>query len=132
MGEKRKTALDQLELFSLSSNAPAPAPSLERPPVPPAQSNTTIIFGPAETRAGAKPPASPPPQQPMVSDEWWTTRMVCAFLKISRKTLWERRRNAMLDFPRPVSLGGSHNVYRASAIRAWADAMALAELCDQV
>ncbi len=68
----------------------------------------------------------------MVLDEWWTTRMVCGFLKISRKTLWERRRNAMLDFPRPVSLGGSHNVYRASAIRAWADAMALAELCDQV
>lgn len=65
----------------------------------------------------------------MVSDEWWTTRMVCAFLKISRKTLWERRRKAALDFPRPVNLGGSRNVYRASAVRAWADALALAELC---
>ena len=36
MGGKRKTALDQLELFSGSPNAPAPAPFLERPPVPPA------------------------------------------------------------------------------------------------
>lgn len=131
MGEKRKIALDQLELFSLSSNALAPAPSLERPLVPPPQSNTTIIFGPAETRAEAKPPARPPQQEPMVLDEWWTTRMVCGFLKISRKTLWERRRNATLDFPRPVNLGGSRNVYRASNVRAWADAMALAELYDQ-
>lgn len=54
--------------------------------------------------------------------------MVCGFLKISRKTLWERRRDASLRFPRPVHLGGSHNVYRASAVRDWAETRALAEL----
>lgn len=63
-------------------------------------------------------------------DEWWTTQMVCAFLKVSRKTLWERRRNTALAFPRPVNLGGSRNVYRASAVRAWAESKALAELCE--
>jgi predicted DNA-binding transcriptional regulator AlpA len=56
--------------------------------------------------------------------------MVCAFLKISRKTLWERRRKAALHFPRPVNLGGSRNVYRASAVRDWVEAKALAELCE--
>ncbi len=130
MGGKRKTALDQLELFGGSLDSSAPAPSLERPTVPPPQPNTTTIVRPPETRARPKPPASLPPEEPVASDEWWTTRMVCAFLKISRKTLWERRRNAMLDFPRPVNLGGSRNVYRASAVRAWAETMAIAELCE--
>lgn len=128
MSGKRKIALDQLELFSLSLNAPAPAPSLERPLVPPPQSNNAAPARPTETRAKPKPPNAAPLEAPVISDEWWTTRMVCAFLKISRKTLWERRRNSALDFPRPVNLGGSRNVYRASNVRAWADAMALAEL----
>ena len=50
--------------------------------------------------------------------------MTCAFLKISRKTLWERRKDERLGFPQPVQLGGARNLYRASAIRSWADAMA--------
>jgi len=130
MGGKRKIALDQLELFSRRPNAPAPAPSLELPPIPPPQPNATVIVRPPETRTRPKPPVILSPEEPVVSDEWWTTRMVCAFLKISRKTLWERRRNASLDFPRPVNLGGSRNVYRASAIRAWAETMAIAEWCE--
>jgi predicted DNA-binding transcriptional regulator AlpA len=58
-------------------------------------------------------------------DEWWTSEMVCTFLKISRKTLWQRRRNLALDFPRATHLGGSRNFYRASAIKAWAESMVL-------
>lgn len=54
--------------------------------------------------------------------------MTCAFLKISRKTLWERRRDPSLNFPQPVQLGGTRNVYRASAVRGWADRMS--ELTD--
>jgi predicted DNA-binding transcriptional regulator AlpA len=50
--------------------------------------------------------------------------MACSFLKISRKTLWERRRDPALKFPQPVHLGGARNLYRASAIRAWAERMA--------
>lgn len=50
--------------------------------------------------------------------------MACSFLKISRKTLWERRRDAALSFPQPVQLGGTRNLYRASAIRGWAERMA--------
>jgi predicted DNA-binding transcriptional regulator AlpA len=130
MGEKRRTVLDQLELFGGSVTAPASAPVLARPPVPPPEPIQAAPARSNETRSRPQPPASFPLDAPSVSDEWWTTRMVCAFLKISRKTLWERRRNAALDFPRPVNLGGSRNVYRASTVRAWADAMALAEHCD--
>jgi predicted DNA-binding transcriptional regulator AlpA len=54
-------------------------------------------------------------------DEWWTTKMVCKFLKISRTTLWERRHDRTLDFPKPAHLGSRINLYRAAAIRAWAD-----------
>jgi len=50
--------------------------------------------------------------------------MTCAFLKISRKTLWERRRDPGLNFPQPVQLGGTRNLYRASSIRGWAEALA--------
>ena len=60
-------------------------------------------------------------------DEWWNSQMVCEFLKISRKTLWERRRAKNLEFPKPNLLGGVRNLYRASAIRAWAERMADAE-----
>jgi predicted DNA-binding transcriptional regulator AlpA len=60
-------------------------------------------------------------------EEWWTSKMVCAFLKISRKTLWERRRTEGLGFPQPVQMGGARNLYRASAVRTWAEGMANAE-----
>jgi predicted DNA-binding transcriptional regulator AlpA len=66
----------------------------------------------------------PAPEKLEAQDVWWTTKMVCAFLKVSRKTLWERRRNPALDFPAPVCLGGARNVYRSAAIRAWADTRA--------
>ena len=60
------------------------------------------------------------------TDQWWTTDQVCAFLRLGRKAIWERRRNPLLDFPRPANLGGGRNHYKASAIRSWAERMALA------
>ena len=74
--------------------------------------------------------ARPSMEHASISDDWWTTKMVCVYLKISRKTLWERRRRAQIEFPRPVNLGGGRNVYRASEVRAWANLMAVAQLAD--
>jgi predicted DNA-binding transcriptional regulator AlpA len=64
------------------------------------------------------------------TDEWWTTEKVCAFLKLGRKAIWERRRNPVFAFPKPANLGGGRNHYRASAIRLWAERMALASMLE--
>ena len=58
--------------------------------------------------------------KPVVDDEWWTTEMVCVFLKIGRKALWERRRNASLAMPRAYRMAGKRNLYRSEEIREWA------------
>jgi len=117
----------QFDLFAAASvpepRAPNPQPAPEPQPAPkpqpaPEPANDTPI--PAPRRNPGPPTHQPPP----AADEWWTTRMACAFLKISRKTLWERRRDPHLDFPQPVQLGGTRNLYRASAIRSWAEQMA--------
>ena len=84
----------------------------------------------AQRPARPKPvPATSP--LPPAADEWWTTRMTCAYLKISRKTLWERRKDESLGFPQPVQLGGTRNLYRASAVRNWADNMAVLAECQE-
>jgi predicted DNA-binding transcriptional regulator AlpA len=129
MGGKRRTALDQLELFGGSFEAgPVASPIVRKadapsPVIKPAPARSAEVRAPAQvTRA--------PPEKATPADEWWTTKMVCGFLKISRKTLWERRRKTTLHFPRPVNLGGGRNVYRASEVRHWAEAKALAGLCE--
>jgi predicted DNA-binding transcriptional regulator AlpA len=112
---RKPTNTSQFDLFA----APPPAPPRPAPiPVPPKPANDRPL---APVRRNSSPAAA---QQPPPTDEWWTTRMTCAFLKISRKTLWERRRDASLNFPQPVHLGGTRNLYRASSIRDWADAIA--------
>lgn len=77
----------------------------------------------------ATPVKTEPARDPhaQLRDEWWNSQMVCVFLKISRKTLWERRRAKDLNFPQPKLMGGARNLYRASAIREWAETMADAE-----
>lgn len=135
----------QLDLFGGLEPAPVaeppsataphkPAPKIEAKRNPPrhapskarlAESASTPLAAPAppavlpvkSVQPGTKPAAAP-------TDEWWTTRIVCAFLKISRKTLWERRRDKGLGFPSPLHLGSARNLYRASAVRAWAERMA--------
>lgn len=105
----------QFDLFSARSEPPRRAVPAAPPPEP---ANDR-----PERPARPKPVPVPNPLPP-AADEWWTTRMTCAFLKISRKTLWERRKDESLGFPQPVQLGGARNLYRASAVRNWAEAMA--------
>jgi predicted DNA-binding transcriptional regulator AlpA len=119
----------QLDLFSAPlPQAPKPAPFVAK--AKPAKRDAKV-----QAHKPAPPsPTSPPPQtkpmapvaspSPPSTDEWWTTRMVCMFLKISRKTLWERRRDKALSFPAPLHLGSARNLYRASAVRAWAERVA--------
>lgn len=105
----------QFDLFAAeTSSTTRPAP-VSQPPIPANDSPAT------PTRRDPRQVIIPSAQG---VDEWWTTRMTCSFLKISRKTLWERRRDPLLNFPQPVQLGGARNLYRASAVRAWCEQMA--------
>ena len=135
----------QLELFGAPEASPVtetPIPAAPTTPTPKsralrnphrrapskdrlAKPTTTAIAAPAPPAAVTAPMSHPNSKPaPASPDEWWTTRIVCAFLKISRKTLWERRRDQALGFPSPLHLGSARNLYRASAVRAWAERMA--------
>ena len=119
MPVRKPTNTSQFDLFAA------------RPPAPPRPAPIPAPPKPANDRPAPAVRRGPPPaavQQPPPIDEWWTTRMTCAFLKISRKTLWERRRDLSLGFPQPVHLGGTRNLYRASDLRAWAERMAALKL----
>ena len=59
---------------------------------------------------------------PFGSDEWWTTRTVCTFLKFGRKALWNMRRAPSSEFPEPVDAVGHRHLYRAVEVRAWMEA----------
>ncbi len=103
----------------------------------------TRAVPPVANKPTARKPAAPPPRpqtlraapspasdDPPETDEWWTTEKVCAFLKLGRKAIWERRRNRDFEFPKPANLGGGRNHYRASAIKLWAERMAAASMLD--
>jgi len=115
MPVRKPTPAAQFDLFSAAPPAQAHAAPQPAPPQP----ANDIPVVPARRN-----PAPATLNLPAATDEWWTTRMTCAFLKISRKTLWERRRDPELSFPQPVQLGGTRNLYRASAIRSWTERMA--------
>lgn len=118
MPARKPDPASQFDLFSARPDPPArPVPAT--PPPEPANDRPERTAPPKPT------PVSNP--LPPAADEWWTTRMTCAFLKISRKTLWERRKDESLGFPQPVQLGGARNLYRASAIRSWAESIARAQ-----
>lgn len=119
MPVRKPAPTDQFDLFVAGPAVPKRSTPMPRPSEP-----ANDIPSAALARRDATPAAFPAVQ---ATDEWWTTRMTCAFLKISRKTLWERRRDQSLNFPEPVQLGGSRNLYRASAIRSWADKIAAAK-----
>lgn len=115
MPARKPQPASQFDLFS-ARQEPALRPKTMPDPPQPANERTAPSARPK--------PISAINPLPTAADEWWTTRMTCAFLKISRKTLWERRKDESLGFPQPVQLGGARNLYRASAIRNWAEAMA--------
>jgi predicted DNA-binding transcriptional regulator AlpA len=56
-----------------------------------------------------------------LNDEWWTTAMVCAYLKLGRKAIWERIRHPTLNFPQPTHFGSCRHRWRAGEVKAWAD-----------
>jgi predicted DNA-binding transcriptional regulator AlpA len=55
------------------------------------------------------------------NDEWWTTAMVCAFLKLGRKAIWERTRSSTIGFPQPTHFGSCRHRWRAGEVKAWAE-----------
>lgn len=54
-----------------------------------------------------------------LDDEWWTTAMVCAYLKLKRRALWDIRRDPAKAFPAAVKPGGKVNLFRAEDVRQW-------------
>jgi predicted DNA-binding transcriptional regulator AlpA len=70
----------------------------------------------------------PPPKAKVLStrvwlgDDWWTLSMVCAYLQVSRKTVWNRQRDGHAQFPQPVCMGSSRPRWRSAEVRAWSGA----------
>lgn len=56
-----------------------------------------------------------------IDDEWWTTAMVCAHLKLGKRALWDIRRDSVKRFPEAIKPGGKVNLFRASDVRGWMD-----------
>jgi predicted DNA-binding transcriptional regulator AlpA len=57
-----------------------------------------------------------------LGDDWWTLSMVCAYLQVSRKTIWNRQRDGHAQFPQPVCMGSSRPRWRSAEVRAWSGA----------
>lgn len=54
-----------------------------------------------------------------IDDEWWTTAMVCSYLKLKRRASWDIRRDPAKAFPAAVKPGGKVNLFRAEDVRIW-------------
>ena len=148
---KRKpdpTSANQLDMFGTLGPEPAtsvavPAVQEAEPAKPaPANDSQAVIVAAAEsdpcdttvqgadTAIPAEPTHPPKPSRPAtvitttgwVDDEWWTLAMVCAYLKLGRKAVWERKRDPKLGFPQPVCLGSSRPRWRGNEVREWAGA----------
>lgn len=59
------------------------------------------------------------PKLSPLDDEWWTTAMVCAYLKLGKRALWDIRCNPSKGFPMALKPGGKVNLFRALDVRAW-------------
>lgn len=55
-----------------------------------------------------------------LNDEWWTTAMVCAYLKLGRKAIWERQRDPRFAFPKAFHFGTMRHRWRSEDVKAWA------------
>lgn len=99
-------------------SAPTLAPADEQPE--PTKVAPIEEAAPSPPRASRKPPV--PATSRWIDDEWWTLAMVCAYLKLGRKAVWERKRDPKLHFPQPVCLGSSRPRWRGADVRGWADA----------
>lgn len=112
---------------------PMPAndlPAVQIQPDADAEADTASPQTPPQGALEAPPPAREPrrPTIPCsstwVDEEWWTLAMVCAYLKLGRKAVWERKRDPRLSFPQPFRLGSSRPRWRGQDIRNWANARA--------
>ena len=55
-----------------------------------------------------------------LNDEWWTTAMVCAYLQLGRKAIWERQRDVRFQFPPAFHFGTMRHRWRSEDVKAWA------------
>ena len=74
-----------------------------------------MIFSEGSQQGSTMPSASIRP----LDDEWWTTAMVCSYLKLKRRALWDIRRDPAKAFPAAVKPGGKVNLFRAEDVRVW-------------
>jgi predicted DNA-binding transcriptional regulator AlpA len=58
--------------------------------------------------------------QAWLNDEWWTTAMVCAYLQLGRKAIWERQRDVRFQFPPAFHFGTMRHRWRSEDLKAWA------------
>ena len=111
MKQKPKQCHDQTSLLPLFDTAQNQAPSAPKG-----------MKSDDQVRSSQPTPMSEPrkegPRRPY-EDEWWTTAMVCAYLKLGRKAIWERRKNPNLSFPKPVKFGNSHHRWKSEDIKQW-------------
>jgi predicted DNA-binding transcriptional regulator AlpA len=95
----------------------------QAPAAPISEPENDVAFHEAEAPSPRQPrPATIHSTTGWVDDEWWTLAMVCAYLKLGRKAVWERKRDPKLGFPQPVTLGSSRPRWRGHEVRAWAGA----------
>jgi predicted DNA-binding transcriptional regulator AlpA len=85
--------------------------------------DTTLVTCPmiqAESQNLMIPQQRPIGAPAWLTDEWWTTSMVCSFLKLGRKAIWERQRHPDLAFPQAFHFGSMRHRWRSEEIRNWA------------
>jgi predicted DNA-binding transcriptional regulator AlpA len=58
--------------------------------------------------------------QAWLNNEWWTTAMVCAYLQLGRKAIWERQRDVRFQFPQAFHFGTMRHRWRSEEVKAWA------------
>jgi predicted DNA-binding transcriptional regulator AlpA len=134
------TTTSQLDMFGALTEPPVAAKPAAPEPAMTLAANDQVVAKqatPAPTSnpaddAAIREAEAPSPRQPRpatihsttgwVDDEWWTLAMVCAYLKLGRKAVWERKRDPKLGFPQPVTLGSSRPRWRGQDVRAWAGA----------
>jgi predicted DNA-binding transcriptional regulator AlpA len=106
-----EAANDQIESISLEG----PVSELREPDVAEFAAPEAAISRLQVSVAPVKPP------QNWENDEWWTTAMVCAYLKLGRKAIWERTRNPKISFPKPTHFGSCRHRWRAEEVKSWAN-----------
>jgi predicted DNA-binding transcriptional regulator AlpA len=106
-----EAANDQVEPVSLE----APALGLLEPDTAECAPSQAADSRQHESIIAIKPP------QNWENDEWWTTAMVCAYLKLGRKAIWERTRNPTIAFPQPTHFGSCRHRWRAGEVKVWAE-----------